>query len=86
MTVLSCLKVDWLGQVEILDDDTGSQVEIGADDGNKFVRGLIRGTVGVNKDGKWLCNADSIRELDECTTSELGIDQRFGDPSGKVCC
>jgi hypothetical protein len=84
VTVLGSLEVDWLGQVELLDNDTWSHVEVVADNLDKLIRGLVRGTVGINEDGKWLSNTDGVGELDERTASELGVDQGLGDPSAEV--
>jgi hypothetical protein len=41
VTVLGSLEVDWLGQVELLDDNTWSQVEVGSDDFDKFIGCLL---------------------------------------------
>lgn len=60
VTVLCCLEVDWLGQIKLLDNDTRSQVKVLEDDGNQFIGGLGRGTVGVDENGEWLCNTDGI--------------------------
>lgn len=84
VTVLGGLEVDRLGQVELLDDDSWSEVEVLVDDGDELVRCLIRGTVGVHEDGEWLRNTDGVGKLDQSTTGELGVDQRFGDPAGNV--
>lgn len=48
MSVLGGLEVDGAGKVELLDDDTGSHVEVLADDGNQLVGVLVRSTVGVD--------------------------------------
>lgn len=60
VTVLSSLEVDWLGQIKLLDNDTRSQVEVGSDDLNKFIRGLAGCAVCVDEDGKWLSNTDGV--------------------------
>lgn len=48
MTVLGGLEVDGLGQVKLLDNDTGSEVEVLVDDVDKLVVVLVRGTVILN--------------------------------------
>lgn len=50
VTVFGGLEVDWLGQVELLDNDTRSEVEVGVDDLDELIRGFIRGSVRVNED------------------------------------
>jgi hypothetical protein len=40
VTVLGGLEVDWLGKVELLDDNTWPHVEVGLDDGNELLAGL----------------------------------------------
>ena len=65
VAILSGLEVDRLGKVELLDNHTGSQVEVGIDNLDKLVRALIRGAVGVDEDGKGFGNANGVGELDE---------------------
>ena len=84
MAVLGRLEVDGLGQIQLLDDDTGAQVEVVADDLDKLVRCLLRGAVGVDVDREGLSNADGVRELDEGAASEAGGDEGLGDPATDV--
>ena len=84
MAVLGGLEVDWAGQVELLDDHSWTEVEVGADDLLKLVRGVVGGSVGVNVNGSWLSDTDGVGELDETTASELGVDEGLGDPAGNV--
>lgn len=41
VAILCCLEVDWLSQVELLDDNSGSEVEVLVDDGDQFVGGFV---------------------------------------------
>lgn len=84
VTVLGGLAVDGAGEVELLDDDTGAQVEVLVDDLDELVRGLVRGAVGVDVDGEGLGNADGVGELDESTAGEAGGDEGLGDPAADV--
>jgi hypothetical protein len=84
VTVLGSLEVDGLGKVELLDNDTGTQVEVVADDLDELIRVLLRGAVGVDVDRERLSNTDSVGELDEGTTGEAGSDERLGDPATDV--
>jgi hypothetical protein len=84
VTVLGSLAVDGVDEVELLDDDTGAHVEVGVDDLNKLLGALVGGTVGLNEDGERLGNTNGVGELDESTASELGVDERLGDPTGEV--
>lgn len=84
MTVLGSLEVDGLGEVKLLDYDTGAQVEVIVDDLYKLIRGLLRCPVAIDKDGERLCHANSVGKLDQGTATELGVDERFSDPSSKV--
>ena len=86
MAVLGGLEVDWAGQVELLDDHSWTEVKVGADDLLKLVRGVVRGSVGVNVDGGWLSNTNGVGKLDKRTASELGVDEGLGDPTGNVGC
>ena len=85
VAVLGGLEVDGLGQVELLDDDARSQVEVGIDDLHQLVRGLVRGAVGVDEDGEGLGHTNGVRQLHERAAGQAGVDQRLGDPAGHVC-
>jgi hypothetical protein len=84
VTVLCSLEVDWLGQIQLLDNDTRSHVKVLANDLDQLVAGLVTGSVGLNEEGKWLGNTNGIRQLHEATTGQLGVDERFGDPASEV--
>lgn len=84
MAVLGGLEVDGLGKVELLDNDTGAQVEVGADDLDELLRVLLRRAVGVDVDRQGLGDTDGVRELDEGTASKAGGDEGLGDPAADV--
>ena len=84
VTVLGSLAVDGVGEVKLLDDDTGTHVEVGVDDLNELRGALLRGAVGLNEDGERLGDTNGVGELDESTASELGVDEGLGDPTGEV--
>ena len=84
VTVLGSLAVDGVGEVKLLDDDTGTHVEVGVDDLNELRGALLRGAVGLNEDGERLSDTNGVGELDESTASELGVDEGLGDPTGEV--
>lgn len=85
VAVLGRLPVDWLREVEVADDDTGPHVEVGADDLDKLVRGLVRGAVCLNEKGKRLGNTDGVRKLHERAAGELCMDEGLCDPASEVC-
>jgi hypothetical protein len=84
VAVLGRLEVDGLGQIQLLDDDTGAEVEVGADDLDELVRGLGGGAVGVDVDRERLSDTNGVRELDEGAAGKAGSDQGLGDPSADV--
>lgn len=84
MAILCGLEVDWLGEVELLDDDTWSEVEVVVDDFDELIRRPIRGAVRVNKDGERLCDTDSVRKLYKCTAAKFSVNKRFSNPSCKI--
>jgi hypothetical protein len=86
VTILCSLEVDWLGQIKLLDYHTRSEIEVLVDNLNELVRGSGRGSVRVNEDGEGLCNTNGVRELDQCTASELCVHQGLCNPASKVCC
>ena len=84
VTVLGGLEVDRLGEVEVLDDDTRTEVKVLSDDVDELIGSLARGAVGLDKDGEGLGNTDGVGKLDEGTAGELRVDDGLGDPSGDV--
>jgi hypothetical protein len=84
MAVLRRLQVDGVGQVKILDDHAWAKIEIVPNNFDKLVGGLARSSVRINEDGKRLGNSNGIRQLDHDAAGELGMDERFGDPSSDV--
>jgi hypothetical protein len=84
VAVLGGLAVDGAGQVELLDDHTGAQVEVLVDDLDELVRGLLRRAVRVDVDGEGLGDTNGVRELNEGAAGEAGSDERLGDPAADV--
>ena len=84
VTVPGRLVVDGVGQVQLLDDDTGTHVKVVLDDLDKLVRGLVGGAVGLDEEGEGLGDTDGVGKLDECAAGQLGVDERLGDPACKV--
>lgn len=84
MAVLGSLAVDGVDEVELLDNDTGTHVEVGVDDVDELLGALLGGTVSLNEDGEGLGDTNGVGELDESTTGELGVDEGLGDPTGEV--
>jgi hypothetical protein len=84
MAVLGRLEVDWVGKVELLDDDTRSQVKVVLDYLDELVGRFVGCAVCLNEDGKGLGDTDGVGELDKCTTSQFGINKRLSDPPSKV--
>lgn len=84
VTVLGSLEVDGLGKVKLLDNDTGTHVEVVADNLDEVGRGLLGGAVGVDEDGEGLGNTNGVRQLHQATTGQVGGNQGLGDPSGQV--
>jgi hypothetical protein len=84
VAVLGSLAVDGVGEVKLLDNDTGAHVEVGVDDLNKLLGAPVRGAVGLNEDGERLGDTNGVGELDESTASELGVNKGLGDPTGEV--
>lgn len=84
VTVLGGLEVDGLGQIELLDNDTGTEVKVVADDLDELLGGLLGSTVGLNEDGEGLSDTNGVGELDKGTTSKTSVDQGLSDPAGNV--
>lgn len=84
VTVAGGLGVDGLEEIQLLDDDTGAEIEVLLDDGEDLGIGLGAGTVGVDEDGGRLGNTNGVRELDEGTAGEASGDDGLGDPATGV--
>lgn len=84
VTVRGGLEVDGTGQVQFLDDDTGSQVKVVLDDFDQFFRRTVRGAVGVDVDRQRFGDTNGVRELHQGSSGEASVDQRLGNPSGGV--
>src|SRR5690606_35583270 len=69
---------------ELLDNDTGAEVEVVADDLDELIRGLLRGAVGVDVDGEGHGNTNGVRELDKGAAREASGDDGLGDPAADV--
>ena len=78
MTVRRGLEVLGLLEAERLDDDTGAEVEVLADDLHKLLVRLLARAVGVNVDRQGLGNTNSVRELDERAARKTGRNKRLG--------
>lgn len=84
VAVLGGLAVDRLDQVELLDDDTRTHVEILVDDLDKLFGAAVGSAVGLDEDGERLGDTDGVGELHESAASELGVDEGLCDPAGEV--
>jgi hypothetical protein len=86
VAILRSLEVNWLSEIQFLDDDTWSHVEVLADDLNQLVTGaaLGGGSIILNEDGERLGNTDGVRKLDQAAADETGGNERLGDPTGEV--
>jgi hypothetical protein len=84
VTVLGSLEVDGLGKVQLLDNDTRTEVKVVANDLDKLVGALLGGTVGLDEDGEGLSDTNGVGELDKGTASELSADKRLGNPTSDV--
>ncbi len=67
MAILCCLAIDWFREVEFLNDDSRSEVEVVQDDVHQFVRRLFRSAVCLYEHRKGFCHSNSIRKLDKGT-------------------
>jgi hypothetical protein len=84
VTVLGGLEVDGLGKVELLDNDTGAEIKVLADDLDELIRRLLRGTVGLDEDGEGLGDTNGVGELDKGTAGKAGVNKGLGDPTADV--
>ena len=60
MTILGCLEVDWLGEVEFFDDDSGAEIEVGSNDLDQLVRAASGRAIALNEHGKRLSHSDGV--------------------------
>ena len=85
MAVLCRLAVDWPGEVEFFDNDTGSHVKVRLDYVNKLFGGALGGTVRFDEEREGFGDTNGVRQLNKGPAGKLGVYERFGDPSGEVC-
>jgi len=78
------LLVDGTTEVEVADDESGAEVEVGVDDVEDLSIRLDTSAVRVDVEGHGVGNTNGVRDLDEGTTAELGSDERLGDPAGSI--
>ncbi len=62
MAILGRLVVNGVGEVEFLDNDTGTEVKVLKDDLDKLIRRLVRGAIGLNEEREGLGNTDGVRK------------------------
>jgi hypothetical protein len=84
VTVRGSLQVLRLLEVELSDDNSGSQVPVASDNFDQLGVRLLTGSVSVDKDGQGLGDTDGIRQLNQTSSGETSVDQRLGDPSSGV--
>jgi len=60
VTILGGLAVDRVGEVEFLDNNTRSKVEVLEDDIDQLSTALVAGAVGLYEEGQWLGNTDRV--------------------------
>lgn len=80
------LAVDGSLEAELLDDHTGSEVEVLVDDELEVVVNVAfsNGSVGVDVDGDGVSDTDTVSNLDEDSLAETSVDQTLGNPSGGI--
>lgn len=84
MSVLGGLGELWLSEVEVLNDDTWTKVEVLFDNGKDLGVGLFAGAISVDSERQWLGDADGVRDLDKDTSAEFCLDEGLGHPSCSV--
>ena len=64
-------------QIQLLDDASRSEIEIVANDADDVLLGAATfdRAVGLNVDGEWVGEADSVGDLDEGSVTEASGDQ-----------
>ena len=84
MAVARRFLVDWLEEVEFLDDNTGSQVEIALDNFIYFRVALHTRAVCVDVDGDGFGYTDGIGNLHEAASAQSRRHQGFGDVTRSI--
>ncbi len=84
MAILGGLEVDRLREVQLLDDDTGTHVEVLANDFDQLVGAFVGGTIRLDKEREWLGDTDGVGQLDQSAASQLGVDERLRNPASEV--
>ncbi|GMT05538.1 hypothetical protein PENTCL1PPCAC_27712, partial [Pristionchus entomophagus] len=84
VAVASSLLEDRALESEILQDESGSEVEVLVDNAEQLELAQWRGVVRDDGDGEGLGHADGVRHLDEAAEADACLHQRLGHPTGTV--
>lgn len=86
VAVRSGLVVLGLTKGQVTGQGTGAAVEVDLDDVSDELGGqsVLLGAVGLDEDGQGLGDADGVRQLDECTLAQAGLDDGLGHPTAGV--
>jgi hypothetical protein len=69
VAILGGAAIDGVGEVEFLDNDARSKVEVLEDNVHKLGAGLVTSAVRFNEKREWLSDTDGVGELNKRTTS-----------------
>jgi hypothetical protein len=78
VTVCSSLAVNWLLQVELLHDDTGTKVPVLPDNLDELRVSFLARAIRIDEDRQGLGDTNSVGELDERTASEASGNEGLG--------
>lgn len=84
MTTCSRLAVDGAGEVEVLDHDTRSQVEVVLDELDEVGVAVLGGSVSLDKETDGTSDTDGVSRLDEDTACEARGNDGLGNVSVDV--
>lgn len=68
-----------------LTDRSGPQIPVVPNNLNQLRIRFLSSTISLHKDRQRFRNPNSIRQLNQTSSSKTSIDQRFSDPSSSVC-
>jgi hypothetical protein len=84
VTIRSGLKVDGTSELKIAHQTSRAEIEVLLNDLEEFAIRFGTSTIRINEYGEGMRNTDSIGDLNQHTTSELGGNERLGDPTAGI--
>ena len=82
MPILCREGIDGVGEVQLLDDNTWTQVEVVAYDIYELIATSVACSIGLDEQAEWFGHTNGVGELHQSSSGQASFDQRLGNPAG----